>query len=215
MVKKSLLLLFLFVNTCFPQSTPKAVITCQSTGKVGQLIRVTAIKSENVKSYKWGITPDTQEIDVSADNKSFIFTSPEPGKYKIFLAVASPDGGVDFTFSCVTIDAAGEPPAITPDKTNGINKVSPTGEVTLEELIEDIQDKDRKKLADVFHQVVLLIKSGNLDTREDLLDSLETFIRAEEVVDAKFTKKLIETLKDKDLAEIRDYLTTLQGDLEK
>lgn len=135
----------------------KIVIDGLTTAEVGDLV-VISVEASNAKSFKWLVTPSTDNILVIDDGKRIVFSSGELGKYTFTVAGALGD----------TVDLASHTVEI-------VGPAVPLSELESKitswcELVESPTKRDEcLALAQSFSSIATMIEAGNLTTASDIV----------------------------------------------
>lgn len=135
----------------------KLIITGVSEAQVGDLV-VISVEDSNAASFKWMVTPSTDNILVIDDGKRIVFSSGVLGKYTFTVACALGD----------TVDLASHTVDIVPP-------AEPLSELASKitswcELINSSNKRDEcLALSQSFSSIATLIEAGNLLTADEIV----------------------------------------------
>ena len=143
------------------ENTASVSVKAPETAKVGQLVVLDASESY-VDSFKWEVTPKTDNFVVIEDGKRAFFSGEKPGKYTFWVAGAA-DKTVDLKSVTVTIEGGIVPP-----------DPGPTGlDAKIREWLKlvksDTWANEANTLGASFRSVSLQITNNIIKTPEDVI----------------------------------------------
>lgn len=99
-------------------ANPQASISGDKLVFVGQPAKISAAKSNNVKSYVWLVQPEPLYAEKFNQGSQVRISHDEPATFYLTLVVASPDGGVDTATWTLKVEAKAKQIMGSTDSTN-------------------------------------------------------------------------------------------------